>query len=390
MCAFAAALAMGCSALLGVDDIAYADPDATPNDADGARDASDAATTDATSPDGAEPDASPARDACAPNAPGSPSDPRNCGACGHDCRGGGCTSGVCQPYKLADDPQVVGIAVDDTTVWWTRSTGEVSRSIKTQWLDASVAFSQGATADPEGIATTEAGAAWAENSFGSAIGALVLGGRVGGTKRYGSATPTWVRASGSAVYWISFLSTAGSPPGIRWLEADAAASSITTQGTLALDLAMDDGSYYWAAVDGVWASPRGVGAGRTLVTDSAVAVAVRGTHLYWVTKGQPSTLATCELPACPSPPTVLTSLDAFKPSDVRIAVDDAHVYLALHGQQPAVVSCAVAGCATPTVVKAGQPDLRDIAVDDGAVYWTSYDNAGGAGSPDRGVWAVVK
>jgi hypothetical protein len=32
------------------------------------------------------------------------SDPKNCGACGHDCLGGPCQGGICQPYKLGDVP----------------------------------------------------------------------------------------------------------------------------------------------------------------------------------------------------------------------------------------------------------------------------------------------
>src|SRR5437764_9527129 len=27
-------------------------------------------------------------------------DPRNCGSCGHDCHGGACAAGVCQPVTL--------------------------------------------------------------------------------------------------------------------------------------------------------------------------------------------------------------------------------------------------------------------------------------------------
>src|SRR6266487_1268757 len=34
-------------------------------------------------------------------------DPKNCGACGHDCLGGKCEGSVCQPLKLVDIPHEV-------------------------------------------------------------------------------------------------------------------------------------------------------------------------------------------------------------------------------------------------------------------------------------------
>jgi hypothetical protein len=46
-------------------------------------------------------------------------DPKNCGACGHDCLGQQCHSGRCDPAVLVtdqDDPRA--IAVDDTRVYW--------------------------------------------------------------------------------------------------------------------------------------------------------------------------------------------------------------------------------------------------------------------------------
>src|SRR4051794_8490141 len=46
----------------------------------------------------------------------SATDPKNCGACGHDCLGGTCEGAVCKPFKLAGIPQeaarTIGLAAD--------------------------------------------------------------------------------------------------------------------------------------------------------------------------------------------------------------------------------------------------------------------------------------
>ncbi len=46
-------------------------------------------------------------------------DSKSCGVCGHDCLGGECHSGVCQPVVLEyGQGGAFGIAVDDTAVYW--------------------------------------------------------------------------------------------------------------------------------------------------------------------------------------------------------------------------------------------------------------------------------
>src|SRR5436309_967588 len=79
---------------------------------------------------------------------GGPSDPNNCGACGHSCLGGACTAGKCAPILLASgqgdsasgvpwypytndigDP-LEGpdrIAVDESHAYWLNLRGEVMR-----------------------------------------------------------------------------------------------------------------------------------------------------------------------------------------------------------------------------------------------------------------------
>lgn len=46
-------------------------------------------------------------------------DPRNCGACGHDCLGGDCNNGRCMPVALASQVQTYDLAVDGDTVFAT-------------------------------------------------------------------------------------------------------------------------------------------------------------------------------------------------------------------------------------------------------------------------------
>lgn len=53
----------------------------------------------------------------------------NCGACGHDCLGGACVGGSCQPVILASEPgEPTALTVDSTYVYWTNNTsGDVRR-----------------------------------------------------------------------------------------------------------------------------------------------------------------------------------------------------------------------------------------------------------------------
>ncbi len=62
------------------------------------------------------------------------SDPKNCGRCGHDCLGGECTMGTCQPLELArNQGAVLAIALDDHFIYW----GGDSSSIAKKSIDNS-------------------------------------------------------------------------------------------------------------------------------------------------------------------------------------------------------------------------------------------------------------
>jgi len=66
--------------------------------------------------------------ACGPSCIDTHGDPKNCGACGHDCQGGQCQQGACQPVVIAsgfmgttDAGGTIAptyIAVDANDVYW--------------------------------------------------------------------------------------------------------------------------------------------------------------------------------------------------------------------------------------------------------------------------------
>jgi hypothetical protein len=112
---------LGCNAILGNESASFA-PDASVS-ADGAL-GPDGSSDGATGPDGAG-------DSAPPCTIDTTSDPQNCGVCGHDCLGGGCEAGRCEPVVLATDVGGLAsgaIALDDAYVYWTNgATGTVAR-----------------------------------------------------------------------------------------------------------------------------------------------------------------------------------------------------------------------------------------------------------------------
>jgi hypothetical protein len=53
-------------------------------------------------------------------------DSKNCGACGHDCFGGACKAGVCQPVALVSNQQnPIFVAVNATNIYWDLAHGSV-------------------------------------------------------------------------------------------------------------------------------------------------------------------------------------------------------------------------------------------------------------------------
>lgn len=55
-------------------------------------------------------------------------DAANCGACGHDCLGGECSDGACEPVSLIFNSEISAIAADEENVYYSTSSGSSSGS----------------------------------------------------------------------------------------------------------------------------------------------------------------------------------------------------------------------------------------------------------------------
>ncbi len=112
---------LGCNAILGNESAVF-DPGASSSGSPGPGgeggssgnpEASSSGFADGPTADAPDPDAGPCVDL--------PTNPKHCGACNHDCLGGGCQEGRCLPIPLATtaDGKPTAITLDDTHVYWT-------------------------------------------------------------------------------------------------------------------------------------------------------------------------------------------------------------------------------------------------------------------------------
>lgn len=213
------------------------------------------------------------------------SDPHNCGACGHDCLGGTCTSGVCSATPLAGgvaktggQPFVVAtllavdagtqsglsIVLDQGTLYWSVGTNDL--------LAAGAAFAS-APAAARGATPTEIWASSPNNPWDTPIGIAFAGGFL--YAAYGcnsiyempvppGAPPTSVYSYGCSVDPADYAFALDQPNGYAYLldrsnfvnrislSSGMPAPSIPLPGTTPLGMALTGGTLYvlGAAADG--------------------------------------------------------------------------------------------------------------------------------------------
>lgn len=380
--AAAVAALTGCTAVLGVNDVFF-DPSTPQGGADGSVVGADGAVL---RPDGgARGDA-----ACEADLE---KDPRHCGRCNHDCVGGACTGGKCEPVLLASVSRPAGVAVDETYVYATsyaegsitrvdKRTGQGAKVLTTVptahgilltqtprrlWFTSDVNNSVGgglfACTPPECTDTTPIGALGNGRHL-AAEGNTVFVATSTGVFKVTSAVavtapvlvndqvgqPFAVAADAAHVYYTSLA------VGMRRTQVDGGGGAEVVgpfnSPTNFAFVTLDANRFYWAYTDATTKKGQVVGADKAAVAtrttytstgERSAGVAVDATYLYWVDDG--------------------TSTNDVPNGDGTIN------------------ACPIAGCPAsgPLVLVSGLRSGGMIVQDEEALYWAEWGTSGGDG-----------
>jgi hypothetical protein len=405
------AASVACTAILGVTDVPPnpdassvveagsvndAPPDGTiaeasvsPSDggtSEGA--ARDAALIDATTQDVAAMDAPP--DGVTGDSPAACNldDSHNCGTCFHDCLGGACSGGKCQPFPLlAVDAGInpYSLAQDDTSLYWVDPQNGVGRTDKVEGgvtvtyaqayrpttvdVDTSAVYwgdgmgiwrcpKAGCTSSPAMVATVSQGV-------------NVLSVEQSGTYMYfGDGSPS--------LYSVHKLGT--NETGVLVFSGDAGINNIANDGQ-SVYLTAADGLLHIVGLDG--GAPVAIG---TPNSAGSFGIAYDQNVVYWTVDA----VSTGVVIATSTLSLLSTPLAASQENPSSVASDGTNVYwVTAPGQNLAnigIEGCLVASCAVTIVSRPYTPPLS-IVVDGTAVYWSEATTGGG---PSGTIWKLAK
>ncbi len=296
-------------------------------------------------------------------------DPKNCGICGHDCLGGECLQGICQPIVLSGEGlEPASVEVDTTHVYWIGGM-DIFRVPKLGGPTETLAAGIYNLADIEvdGVSVfygTDDD--WVASDLGvvPAVGGapMVLGQMEG---------PTGMALYGDHLYWTSRYVGV-----FRMLKTGGPTEQLDTTTSLAVGTAVDSTSVYWvlhetdisADTIALIKTPLAGGVGTSIVQPMGypIDVATDGESAFvsWRLQfaGNPNVIA--QVPAAGGAAVHLLE-PPVEPG--MIAVDGTHLYFTL---TDGTVQRIAKGGGTPEVLLANLGTLTSIALDDRALYVT--------------------
>lgn len=286
-------------------------------------------------------------------------DGANCGACGHDCLGGACQAGACQPVLVADGQGAGrGILVDDTHVYWTAQQA-IRRAAKDTLAIETVATFPGTGFR---MIAFDGHVYWATRDTGLVARAAMVANANTETIASAQGDVGGLATDGTNVYWNTYPTGgsifAGTTAGATRVDL----LGVPTDNLTGLEL-VGSTLYFIELGAGLYSVPVG-GGSPTLVVPGVGTweVAIDGQDVFLASAATDQILHTTLAGA---PPTVLGP--AVNPWG--LAVDDTYVYGA-NEDGDTISRVPRAGGATE--VLATSPAPVGITVDAVAVYWSTY------------------
>jgi hypothetical protein len=297
-------------------------------------------------------------------------DPQNCGACGHDCLGGGCGGGLCQPVALYDQGyQAAGIAVDATNVYWADFNGGTIMQAPLDGSSPALVLATG-QAQPLGVAVDGAYVYWA-NFIDAHVRKVPIGGGDVVDIASGIAGASYVAVNADAVFWTGYgdggiysAPLDGGPP-----------AAIVTGQTKANDIVLDSTRVYWTTEGSTVMASAFDGTNVTTLASGITfpyGIAVNGSRVFWTNQVKGSgNVGSAPLTGDGGAVIIAQNQDLA----TGIATDTSGAYWA-NGGTPGLSNGSIGYSpldgGRAVVVTNGQDQPHSIALDARFVYFTSF------------------
>lgn len=316
-------------------------------------------------------------------------DPSNCGVCGHDCLGGECLLGQCQPIEIAKNQgRVFTIEVDESFIYWA---GDGSVVAKKSIDNTGKVIELVPAASQEYVyysALVDQTLYWGNDWKDNGVRGCALPSCSGGPKSLVSGT-TQLRdlvysAAGKALYYTQGSSV--------WQKAlpGGTAKQVVPSTNPAFTLSVDDSFVYWSEYlnkVSVIKKATIAGSGVTTLASKGLSylngLAARGNSLFVLEYPRNGgTDRDAQILRVPLPAGVgYNDAPVFAPAGLgsqRMAVDDSGVYWTQRDtagiDEPggsSIRHCPLTGCTGAPELLAATVSAWGITTDAKAVYWTT-------------------
>jgi hypothetical protein len=309
-------------------------------------------------------------------------DPRNCGACGHDCQGGACVSGVCQAFAFgANQQSPIRVAVTGDDVVWLNDILHVNGNIY------AIMKAPRSGGDPVMLATgccqiqtemfaDESGVYWTTMIFsGSTMSSTLMQvSLAGGPPRTLMTVPYYL---GKMVTDANYVYTTASDGAIHAFPKVGGPPKMIAMGPSGGlgGIFLRNGLLYAASKDGVIVVPTSGGQASLIAqTSGAVEVGVDATSIYWTASAGIMRLDM----GSSRPPTLLNPNAGIGQSGVALHLDDTRAYW---GNGWVFSASKNGGDLQIYGQGADFGGIMDLALDESAIY---------VADPTGTIWKVAK